>query len=125
MIDSLQISGVHSVLTEEVRSYAQKKIGGLDRFIPKKARPSVKTEIKIKQAKTSDNKKYECEIVMSLPQAKLTVHEKATTILAAIDTAEDNLKNQLKKYKDTHDGPRVHRRLMSRLKRRLPNAQDR
>ncbi|MEK9196542.1 MAG: ribosome-associated translation inhibitor RaiA [Patescibacteria group bacterium] len=119
MIKSIQLSGVHSKLTDEVRQYAQKKIGGLDTYIPKDVRGSVQVDIKIKEAKAKDKQIFECEIIVKLPKAKLAVHEKSSTALSAIDIAEDNLKNQLKKYKDKHSGPRLHRRILRRINRQF------
>lgn len=118
MIKSIQLSGVHSKLTEEVRAYVQKKIGGLDKFIPKDARASAQVDVKIKESKSKDKQLFECEIIVKLPKANLAVHEKSTTALSAIDIAEDNLKNQLKKYKEKHSGPRIHRRILRRINRR-------
>lgn len=117
MIKKISISGVHSKLTEDVELYVQRKIGALDRFIPKKARESVKTEVKIKESKAKAKNKFECEVIIKLPKSKITAHKKSTSIPAAIDLVEDNLKNQLKKYKDKHAGPRIHRRLIGGLKR--------
>jgi ribosomal subunit interface protein len=116
MIKSIVISGVHNKLNKDIESYVQKKIGVLDRFIPRKGRISAHAEIKIKQSKAKDKRPFECEVILALPKAKLTVHKKGTTIPEAIDLAEDNLKIQLKKYKNTHGGPKLHRHLINRLR---------
>jgi ribosomal subunit interface protein len=117
MINQINITGVHKKLTRDVELYIHKKIGGLDRFIPKNARESAKAEVKIKQSKAKDKKAYECEVIIKLPKSKLTAHKKGQQITEAIDLVEDNLKNQLKKYKNKHAGPRLHRQLISRLKK--------
>ncbi|OGL31347.1 ribosomal subunit interface protein [Candidatus Saccharibacteria bacterium RIFCSPHIGHO2_12_FULL_41_12] len=119
MIKSIQLSGVHSKLTDEVRAYVQKKIGGLDTYIPKDARKSVQVDIKIKEKKAKDMQTFECEVIMKLPKSTLTVHERSSSALSAIDIAEENLKNQLKKYKDKHSGPRLHRRILRRINRQF------
>ena len=117
MIKSIQLSGVHSQLTKEEKSYVRKKIGGLDKYIPKDAHESVQAEVKIKEKKSKDKQIYECEVILNLPKATLTAHEKASSPLAAIDIVENNLKNQIKKYKDTHGNARLHRRVIARFKR--------
>lgn len=122
MIKALQISGVHSQLTEEMRSYVTKKIGGLDNYIPRRARESVQTKVMLKEGKSKDKQKHECEVIMKLPGGHITAHKKSTSILAAIDEVEDNLKNQLKKYKDTHRSSKFHRHVVARFKKRNPNA---
>lgn len=119
MIKSIDISGVHNKLNGDIENYVQKKIGALDRFIPRKARDSAHAEVKIKKSKAKDKRPYECEVILALPKAKLTIHKKGTTIPESIDLAGDNLKIQLKKYKDKHAGPRLHRRLINRFSRQV------
>ncbi len=118
MTKALHISGVHSKVSPEVAEYARRKIGPLDKYAPRHAAPSMHTEVKLKEDHAKDKLSCTCEVIMHLPHATLTVHEKATTMLAAIDTAEDKLKIQLKKYKDKHAVPRLHRRLAARLRRK-------
>jgi ribosome-associated translation inhibitor RaiA len=55
---------------------------------------------------------------MLLPQDTLTVKETKINIYAAIDIAETKLRHQLKKYKDIHTSPRLHQRLIAKLKHR-------
>jgi ribosome-associated translation inhibitor RaiA len=38
-------------------------------------------------------------------------------MFAAVDIVEARLKNKLKKYKDTHNAHRIHRKVIMRLKR--------
>jgi len=118
MIKSIDISGVHKKLNADIESYVQKKIGVLDKFIPKSARESSHADVKIKQAKAKNKEVYECEVILKLPKKTLTIHKKGSTIPETIDLVEDSLKIQLKKYKEKHAGPRLHRRLIGRLKRR-------
>ncbi|HET7673206.1 MAG TPA: ribosome-associated translation inhibitor RaiA [Candidatus Saccharimonadales bacterium] len=117
MIENIQMAGVHTKLTAEEEDYITRKIGPMDKFIPKKAREATKAEVKIKQQKSKDQAKFTCEVVMHLPHEPITVHERATTVLASIDLAEDKLKRQLRKYKERHGGPRIHRRLIVKFTR--------
>lgn len=119
MIKTLQITGVHMKLDEDIELYADKKIGHLDRYVPKKARQSLKAEVKLFETKVSDKNRFACEVIMHLPHDSVTVVERAQSLYAAIDTAENKLKVQLKKYKERHGGPRLHRRVLGRLKRSL------
>lgn len=118
MTKALHISGVHSKLSSEVAAYARKKIGPLDKYAPRSATKSMHTEVKLKEDKAKNKMTCTCEVIMHLPQATLTIHEKSTTMFAAIDQAEDKLKIQLKKYKEKHSNPRLHRRILSRLRRK-------
>lgn len=113
----LHINGVHTKLTKKEEAYAKKKIGALERYVPKKARDGLKVDVKIKASKARDKTDYTCEVLMRLPHDSIAIHEKSTTILAAIDLAEANLKIRIKKYKEKHAGPRVHRKIIDRFKR--------
>lgn len=118
MIKNLQISGVKTQLSKDLEDYVNKKIGLLDRYVPKKSRESLKTEVKLKESKAKNKEGFMCEVIMHLPHGSVTVHEKATTFFAAIDLAEDRLKVQLKKYKEKHSDRRLHKRIARRLRRK-------
>lgn len=118
MIKKLEISGVHTVATEDLKKYITKKIGRLDHYMPKSAKASAHAEVLVKEAKAKDKNKCTCEVILYLPQETITVKEATVNMFAAVDIVEAKLKNQLKKYKDLHTSPKLHRRLMARLRRR-------
>lgn len=118
MIEGLDISGVHMEVGGDLKKYVVRKIGRLDRFIPRAARESVHTEVKLKEGKAKDKNERTCEVIMHLPHETITVKESTINIYAAIDIVEAKLHHQLKKYKDLHTSPRLHQRLMSRFKHR-------
>lgn len=118
MIKRLTIDGVHMAVGEDLKKYVAKKIGRLDRYIPKTSRQSVLVDIKLKEGRAKDKNQRTCEAIMHLPQETLTVQETTINIYAAIDIVEAKLRTQLKKYKDTHTSPRLRQRLVARLKRR-------
>ena len=117
MIQRFDISGVHIHVDEDLRKYVQKKIGRLDRYVPRAARPSLHGEVKIKESKAKDKKECTCEVILHLPHETLTVHESTINMYAAVDIAEAKLKSQLKKYKDLHGNPRFHQRVLARWQR--------
>lgn len=118
MITRLDISGVHMSVGDDLKKYVAKKIGRLDRFIPRHGRESVHVEVKLKEGKAKNKDERTCEVIMHLPHENITVKESTINIYAAIDIVETKLHNQLKKYKDLHGSPRLHQRMMSRLKHR-------
>lgn len=118
MIKRLEISGVHMEVGDDLRKYVIRKIGRLDRFIPKASRESVHADIKLKESKAKDKNERTCEVILHVPQENITVAETTINIYAAIDIAEAKLHHQLKKYKDLHASPRLRQRLMARLKHR-------
>lgn len=118
MITRLDITGVHMNVGDDLKKYVLKKIGRLDRFIPRAGRESVHAEVKLKESKAKDKNERTCEVIMHLPHENIAVKESTINIYAAIDIVETKLHHQLKKYKDLHASPRLHQRMLSRLKHR-------
>jgi putative sigma-54 modulation protein len=118
MIQKLDISGVHLEVNEELKKYVQKKLGRMDRFIPKDNRESVHLEVKLKEGKAKNKDERTCEIILHLPGENITLKESTINIYAAIDIVETKLRTALKKYKDLHASPRLRQRLLTKLKHR-------
>lgn len=120
MIQKLEINGVHTVLTNDLKKYITKKIGKLDRFMPRHARESAHAEVFVKEREIKAKQERECEVVLRLPGTTITVKESTVNMFAAVDIVEAKLKNQLKKYKETHSSLRIHRRVLLRMRRSQP-----
>lgn len=118
MIKRLEISGVHMTVGDDLKKYVEKKIGRLDRFIPRSGRESVHVEVKLKESKAKDKNERTCEVIMHLPQENLMVKETTINIYAAVDIVETKLQHRLKKYKEMHISPRFHQRMLTKLKHR-------
>jgi ribosomal subunit interface protein len=118
MIKRLDVTGVHMSVGEDLKKYVMKKIGRLDRFIPKTGRESAYAEVKLKEGKAKDKNERTCEVILHLPQENLNVKETTINIYAAIDIAEMKLKHQLRRYKDLHTSPKLHQRMLAKLKHR-------
>ncbi len=116
MIQKLEITGVHMPVGSDLHTYVLKKIGQLDKYIPRHARKSVHVEVKLKEHKAKNKESHTCELVVHLPQEAMTLRETAQTAFAAVDAVEDKFKTQLHKYKELHALPKLRQRLMSRLK---------
>lgn len=117
MIQKLEINGVHTVLTEDLKKYITKKIGKLDKYMPRHARESAHAEVFVKERAIKAKQERECEVVLHLPGDTIIVKESTINMFAAVDIVEARLKNQLKRYKDTHNSHRIHRKVITRLKR--------
>lgn len=120
MIERFEITGVHTEVNDKLKKYATNKIGKLDRFMTKHTRASAHVEVILKESKTKTKKDCICEVVMHLPKENITTKEATLNMFAAIDIVEAKLKNQLKKYKETHENPRLHQRVAARFKRNQP-----
>jgi putative sigma-54 modulation protein len=122
MIERLELTGLHTVITPNLQKYVTKKIGKLDKYLSKHSRISAHAEVILSEEKGKGKKQKSCEVIMHLPKGKITVKETTINMFAAIDIIEEKLKNQLKKYKETHENPRLHQRLITKLRRADPAA---
>ena len=104
-------------VTSDLNKYVVKKIGKLDKYMSRHARESVHAEVFLKETKIKAKKECTCEVVLHLPHETITTKESTMNIFAAVDIVEAKLKNLLKKYKETHYNPRLHRRLIARVRR--------
>jgi ribosomal subunit interface protein len=116
----LEISGVHTEVSEKLRKYVTVKIGKLDKYMNKHMSASVHAEVMLKEVKSKNKKDCICEVVMHLPKETITTTEATLNMYAAVDIVEAKLKNRLKKYKETHDNPRFHQKLLSKFRRSNP-----
>jgi len=116
MIASIDIVGVKYEVGEPTRKYVLRKIARLDRYLPRHARKSVTADVKLKQVNRDHGNKYEAEIILNVPDKRLTAKDSTVNMFAAVDIVEAKLVAQLRKYKQstiTHVG---NRRLLSRRK---------
>jgi putative sigma-54 modulation protein len=117
MIQKLEINAQHTELTPELKKYVTRKIGKLDRYVSRHARESLHAEVKLKQSNAKNKQRFTCGVVLHLPHETLDASETTINMFAAVDIVETKLKNQLKKYKDTHTNGKLHRQLFARMKR--------
>jgi putative sigma-54 modulation protein len=122
MIQKLEISGVHMTVGDDLRKYVIKKIGRLERYIPRHARESAHVEVKLKEGRAKDKNERTCEVIAHLPQGIITLSETTINMYAAVDIVEEKLKTQLHKYKELHADPKLRQRLAARLRRRHVEA---
>ncbi|MFZ2125571.1 MAG: ribosome-associated translation inhibitor RaiA [Candidatus Saccharimonadales bacterium] len=117
MITSIQITGIAYKLDEITRKYVTKRIGHLDRYLPKHARNSVTADVKIAEVNHDHGNKYEVEVILNVPGKIITAKDSTNNKLAAVDIVEEKLKNQLRTYKQAAVAHIGKRGVMSRFKR--------
>jgi putative sigma-54 modulation protein len=117
MIRKIEINGVHSEVTPEIKKYIRKKIGKLDQYMPLHARESAHAEVKLKEHKIKSRNECTCEVILHLPKETIITKETTMNMFAAVDVVEEKLKNRIKKYKQKHGSGRLHHRILARLKR--------
>jgi ribosomal subunit interface protein len=118
MIRNVEITGIHMQVGDDLHKYVTKKIGGLEKFVPRTARESIHAQVLLKEEKKKGAKLCICEITVHLPHETINISEGTVNIFAAVDIVEEKLKIALKKYKDLHANPKLHQRALTYFKRR-------
>lgn len=117
MIENLTITGLKYDLTDNTKKYVEKKIGALDKYLPRHARKTVSADVKISQIDNPGGNKYEVEVIINVPEKVITAKDSTMNVLAAIDIVESKLAGQLRKYKQANVPHIGMRRVLSKFKR--------
>lgn len=118
MIANVEITGVGNYIPDEqTKKYVKKKIGQLDRRLPRHARRSAWAEVKLAEVNREHGEKYEVEVFLHLPGKKINAKDSTMNVLAATDIVETKLANQLRRYKETRLPHVGRRRMLDRFKR--------
>lgn len=115
----IDITGVRYTPDALTKKYVIKKIGSLDRYISRHARKTASAEVKLKEVNRAYGNKYECDVIMHVPDITMTAKDSTVNMLAAVDIVEEKLRVQLKKYHDERTDHRGHHGIVSRFKDRL------
>ncbi len=118
MFQKFEINSVHSETDPALRRYVSRKIGGLDKFLPRPIRQSAHAEVYLKENNGKSNNNCICEVTVYLPKQTVVISESAPNMYAAIDISEAKLKIQFNKYKDLHTSPKKRRHLTARFNRK-------
>lgn len=118
MITQIDVVGINYDVDENVEKYVHKRIGRLDRFLPRHSRKTASVKVNIKQVNKSHGNKYEVDAIISVPNKTITARDESSNVLAAIDIIEAKLNPQIAKYK-MEVLPHVGKRgIWAKLKRR-------
>ena len=95
MSSSIQIKGIAYKVDKAARRYAVRKINQLYRYLPRHARKSVSTEVKLAQVNHDHGNKYQVTITMHVPEKVLQAEDSTSNIFAALDIVEAKMKMQI------------------------------
>jgi len=116
MISQIKVVGIAYEVDDATRKYVIKRIGRLDRYLPRHARKSASVEVKLEQVNHDHGNKYETEVILNIPGSLVTAKDSTSNIFAAIDIVEAKIRKQLVDYKQANIAHIGRRRLMSRFK---------
>ncbi len=120
MIARIDKSGINLELDDDVVKYIDRKIGRLDRYMPRAARSSARATVTIRDTGNQAGSKYECEAILHVPGGNVTAKDSTMNKFAAVDIVEAKLRNQLHKYKTTHvESGKARRGVLRRVRARL------
>lgn len=96
----VNIDGIHNLDNKDIPKYIEKKIGSLDKYVPRFARRSAHAEVKVREEKLKDKKVCVCEVRLYLPGEVISAKESTMNMFAAVDIVEEKVKSQIRKYKE-------------------------
>ncbi len=100
MIDKIDISGNNYKVSDSFRKYATKRIGKLDRYLPRGNKKDVVTKIVVTEVDRDHGNKYEISAAMEIPGGKvITARDECSNVFAGIDIIEAKLKGQVRRFK--------------------------
>ncbi|MBR3138231.1 ribosome-associated translation inhibitor RaiA [Candidatus Saccharibacteria bacterium] len=100
MIDKIEITGNGYKVEEPFKKYAEKRIGKLDRYLPKIAKKDVVAKVIVTEIGKNKNDKYEISAAMDIPGGKvLAARDECSNVFAGIDLVEAKLTGQIRRYK--------------------------
>ncbi len=115
MIDKIEISGSGYKVEEPLRKYAKKRIGKLDRYLPRHAKKDVVCKVIVTGIGKGKSDKYEVSVAMEIPGGKvIAARDECSNEFAGIDLLEAKLMGQIRRYK-AEQKPEHHKRSLKNL----------
>lgn len=114
------IKGTEIEITDELRSYAEKKLAAAEKFL--QGDPTAHADVECEYAPGRDGVKYRAEFTVSASGEVYRAHEWANTMHEALDAAAGNLSRELRRDKKKRQ--HVLRRAASRVKEYVRGWRD-
>jgi putative sigma-54 modulation protein len=100
MIDKIEITGNGFKVEDTFRKYVEKRIGKLDRYLPRGSKKDVVAKVIVTEIGKSKADKYGISAAMDIPGGKVVAaKDECSNIFAGIDLVEAKLTGQIRRYK--------------------------
>ena len=102
MIEKIEVTGNNGYKVEEgFRKYVEKRIGKLDRYLPRGSKKDVVTKVIVTEiGGKNKSDKYEISVAMDIPGGKVVAaKDECSNVFAGIDLVEAKLTGQIRRYK--------------------------
>lgn len=95
----LDVKGVRFDADERIQKYINRKLGKLDKYLPRVAREGLHGQVVLIEDDGKAKNRFTCEVTIHVPHETITAKESTINMYAAIDIVEAKIKNQFVKYK--------------------------
>lgn len=100
MIEKIEVSGSNYKVENTFRKYAEKRIGKLDRYLPRASKKDVVVKIMVSEINRAHGEKYEISVAMDIPGGKvIAAKDECSNVFAGIDLVEAKLAGQIRRFK--------------------------
>ncbi len=100
MIENIEISSNNYQISDSFRKYALKRIGKLDKFLPRGGKKDVVCKVIITEVNRAHGNKYEISVAMEVLGGKvITAKDECSNVFAGIDILEAKLRGQIRRFK--------------------------
>ena len=100
MIEKIEIVGNGYKVEDGFRKYVEKRIGKLDRYLPKGYKKDVVVRVMVAESGKGKGDKFEISIAMDIPGGKvIAAKDECSNIFAGVDLVEAKITGQIRRYK--------------------------
>lgn len=100
MIDKIDIRGDDYKVEEPLKKYVGKRIGKLDKYLPRGSKKDVVAKVVVSEIGKSKGEKYNISVAMELVGGKvIAAHDECSNVFAGVDLVEAKLLGQIRRYK--------------------------
>lgn len=100
MIEKIEVNGKDYKVEEPLRKYIEKRLGKLDKYLPRGFKKDVVLKVIVTTIGKSKGEKYELSVAMEIPGGKvLAAKDECSNVFAGVDLVEAKLTGQIRRYK--------------------------
>lgn len=100
MIEKIEVNGNGYKVEDSLRKYAEKRLGKLDRYLPRTAKKDIVTKMIVTEIGKNKGEKFEISVAMDIPGGKvIAAKDECTNVFAGVDLVEAKLTGQIRRYK--------------------------
>ncbi|MBR2830799.1 ribosome-associated translation inhibitor RaiA [Candidatus Saccharibacteria bacterium] len=100
MIEKIEINGNGYKVEESFKKYAEKRLGKLDRYLPRGAKKDVVMKVIVTEIGKTKGDKYEISVAMEIPGGKvIAAKDECSNVFAGADLVEAKLTGQIRRFK--------------------------